>query len=143
MVDASAFARGVLDKRRLECYVIETYGRGTYCHICSESERRRPSLGHKGVKTTMVYTPSSTVNQSGFATPSICSQVDMEGLIPIHMKCGDKNGVLSQRLDIAPVTPKAVLYLQASYTAIVAVFGGVMRIDTEMLLSSFDVSEDV
>ncbi len=41
----------------------------------------------------------------------------------IHIRYGDKNGVLSQRLDISPVTPKAMLYLQASYTAIVAVFG--------------------
>ncbi len=43
--------------------------------------------------------------------------------MPIHVRYGDKNGVLSQRLDISPVTPKAMLYWQASYTAIVAVFG--------------------
>jgi len=41
----------------------------------------------------------------------------------IYMRYGDKNGVLSPRLDISAVTPKAMLYLQASYTAIVAVFG--------------------
>jgi len=35
----------------------------------------------------------------------------------------DKNDVLLQRLDISPVTPKAMLYLQASYTTIVAAFG--------------------
>jgi hypothetical protein len=42
--------------------------------------------------------------------------------MPIHIRYGDKNGVLSQRLDISPVTPKAMLHLQASYTAIVTVF---------------------
>ena len=43
--------------------------------------------------------------------------------MPIHTRYGDKNGVLSQRLDISPVTPRAMLYLQVPYTAIVAVFG--------------------
>jgi len=45
----------ILDKRRVGWYVIsksgETYGIRTCCHICSESERRKPSLGHKDVKT--------------------------------------------------------------------------------------------
>jgi len=43
--------------------------------------------------------------------------------MPMHIRYGDKNGVLSQWLDISPVTPKATLYWQASSTAIAAVFG--------------------
>jgi len=43
--------------------------------------------------------------------------------MPIHIRYGDKSGGLSQRLDSSPVTPKAMLYSQASYTPIVAVFG--------------------
>ena len=43
--------------------------------------------------------------------------------MPIHIKYGDKNGVLLQRLDISPVTPKAMLYLQVPDMAIVAEFG--------------------
>jgi len=43
--------------------------------------------------------------------------------MPIHIRYGDKNGGVSQRLDISLVTPKAMLCLQVSYTAIVAVFG--------------------
>jgi hypothetical protein len=53
----------------------------------------------------------------------------MEGLMPIHIRYGDKNGVLSQRLDTSPVAPTVMLYLQAPYTAIVTVFGVFMRID--------------
>ncbi|HAZ31523.1 MAG TPA: hypothetical protein DCY61_02300 [Dehalococcoidia bacterium] len=58
-----------------------------------------------------------------FAVPSMCFQVKMEDLMPIHIRYGDKNRVLSQRLDISPIAPKTMLYLQASYTAIAAVFG--------------------
>ena len=54
---------------------------------------------------------------------SMCSQTGMEGLIPIHMRYGDKNGVFSQQLDISPLTLTATHYRQASYTAIVGVFG--------------------
>jgi len=43
--------------------------------------------------------------------------------MPIRIRYDNKNGVLSQRLDILPVTPKVMLYFQASYTTIVAVFG--------------------
>lgn len=43
--------------------------------------------------------------------------------MPTHIGYADKNGVLSQRLDISLGTPKAMLCLQASYTAIIASFG--------------------
>ena len=41
----------------------------------------------------------------------------------IRIRYGDKNGFLSQQLDISPVAPTVMRYWQASYTAIVAVFG--------------------
>jgi hypothetical protein len=47
----------------------------------------------------------------------------MESIMLIPIRYGDENGIFSQRLDISPVTPKAMLYFQASYTAIVTVFG--------------------
>ncbi len=43
--------------------------------------------------------------------------------MPIHIRYGDKSGGLSQRLGSSPVTPKAMLYSQVSYTAIATVFG--------------------
>ena len=43
--------------------------------------------------------------------------------MPIHIRYGDKNGVLSQRLDISPVAPTVMRYLQVPYTAIVPEFG--------------------
>jgi hypothetical protein len=113
MVDFIAFAGGV-DKRRDGCYLIsksgETYGRRTCCHICWESERRGPSLGHEDVKTTMVYTHVDMLSGAHGT------------LVSIHMRHDDENSVLSQRLDISLVTPKARLYLPTPCAAIVAVF---------------------
>ena len=43
--------------------------------------------------------------------------------MPIHIRYGDKDSVLSQRLDISPLAPTAMRHWPASYTAIVAVFG--------------------
>jgi|AntAceMinimDraft_16_1070373.scaffolds.fasta_scaffold20490_2 hypothetical protein len=45
--------------------------------------------------------------------------------MPIHIRYSDKNGVLPQRLDISSVTPKVMLYLQTSYTTILAALGNV------------------
>jgi len=53
----------------------------------------------------------------------MCSQADMEGLMPIHIRYSDKNSFLSQQLDISPVAPTVMRYWQAPYTAIVGVFG--------------------
>jgi len=41
----------------------------------------------------------------------------------VHIRYGYKNVAFSQWLDISSVTAKAMLYLQATYAAIVAVFG--------------------
>jgi len=41
----------------------------------------------------------------------------------IRIRHPDKNSASTERPDISPVSPKAMLYLQASYTVIVAVFG--------------------
>jgi len=43
--------------------------------------------------------------------------------MPIRKRYGDKNDVLLQWLDISPVTPEAMVYLQGACTAIVLVFG--------------------
>jgi len=43
--------------------------------------------------------------------------------VPIYMRYGDKNGFLPQRLNISPLAPTVMRYWQASYTAIVVVFG--------------------
>jgi hypothetical protein len=51
----------------------------------------------------------------------------MANLVLIHRKYGAKNGILSQRLDISPVAPKAMRYWPASYTAIVVMFGVLCR----------------
>jgi len=48
---------------------------------------------------------------------------ELEGLMPIHIRYGDKNSFLSQQLDISPVAPTVMRYWQASYAAIVVVFG--------------------
>ena len=40
-LEPQCLGRGVLDKRRGECYVIETYGRRTSCQISSGFERPR------------------------------------------------------------------------------------------------------
>jgi len=47
----------------------------------------------------------------------------MADLVPVHIRYGGKNSFLSQQLDISPVAPKAMLYSQAFYAAIGAVFG--------------------
>ena len=92
-------------------------------HIYSEAERRRPGFGHKDVTTSMVYI--YVLNRGPTGVRGLVDMLSGEhgGLMPMDMSYGDKNGVLSQRLDISPVTPKVMLHLQASYTAIVAVFG--------------------
>jgi hypothetical protein len=46
----------------------------------------------------------------------------MADLMPVHIRYGDKNGVLPQQLDISPVAPTVMRYWQVSYTAIVVVF---------------------
>jgi len=53
--------------------------------------------------------------------------------MPIHIRYGDKNGVLSQQFDISPVIPRAMRYWQASYTAIVPVFGVLYRLIATIL----------
>ena len=55
--------------------------------------------------------------------PGLRSQAGMEGLMPIRIRYGDKNSFWSQQLDISPVAPTAMRYWQASYMAIVVVFG--------------------
>jgi len=81
MITPNAFAGRVLDKRRDGCYLVSksgaAYGRRTCCHICSEAERRRPSLGHKDVKTAMVYTH---ILNRGVRSPVDMLQVGMEVL---------------------------------------------------------------
>jgi len=47
----------------------------------------------------------------------------------IHIRYGDKNGVLSQRLDIAPVTPRAMLSLQVVLYGNRSRVWGIMWID--------------
>ena len=53
----------------------------------------------------------------------MCSQADMEGFMVIDIRYGDRNGVLSHQLDISPLASTVTRYWQASYTAIVVVFG--------------------
>jgi len=56
-------------------------------------------LGHKDVKTSMVYTGALNRGpRPELAAPSICTQVGMEGPVPIHMRYGDKNSFLLQQL---------------------------------------------
>jgi hypothetical protein len=62
--------------------------------------------------------------------------------MPIYIRYGDKNSFLSQRLDISPVTPSDALFAGVAYGNRSRIWS-VMRIDTEMLRSNFDVSEDV
>ena len=52
----------------------------------------------------------------------------MADLILIHRRYGDKNGVLSQRLDISPLAPIVMRYWQVSYTVIVVVFRVLCRL---------------
>ncbi len=47
----------------------------------------------------------------------------MEGFMPIRIRHRDKNIAWPQLPDISPIRPKAMLYSQASYTAIATVFG--------------------
>jgi len=83
-LEPQCLGRGVLDKRRLECYVIDTYGRRMSRHICSESERRRPSFGHKDVKNSMVHTHAlNCVDRLEFAVPSVKHRSVMEA--PLHL----------------------------------------------------------
>jgi len=58
------------------------------------------------------------------APQPFCSEVSMADLVPVHIRHGDKNGFLSQWLDISPVAPRVMRHWQASYTAIVVVFRG-------------------
>jgi len=71
----------------------------------------------------MVYTHVLNRGPAGVRSPVDMLSGGHGGLMPFHIRCGDKNGALSQRLDISPVTPKAMLYLQVPYTAIVPEFG--------------------
>ncbi|MBT9159893.1 MAG: tyrosine-type recombinase/integrase [Dehalococcoidia bacterium] len=95
-------------------------------------------LGHKDVKTTIPRSPpsrgqasrgqgftptSSTVDRPGFAALSMRSEVVMEGFMPIRIRHRDKNIAWPQLPDISPIRPKAMLYSQASYTAIATLFG--------------------
>jgi hypothetical protein len=76
----------------------------------------------------MVYTHVLNRGPTGVRSPVDMLSGGRGGLMPIYIRYGDKNGVLSQRLDISPVEPRAMLYLQASYTAIVVVFGVLCRL---------------
>gem|GEM_PF-6979514 len=84
--------------------------------------REAQALAIKKLRPPCFTPTSSTVDRPEFAAGRYALGW-MEGLMPIHIRCGDKNGVFSQRLDISPVTPKAMLYLQRACTAIVALFG--------------------
>jgi len=66
---------------------------------------------------------SSVVDRQGFAAPSMHSEVVMEGIMPIRIKHRDKNIALTQLPDNAPIRPKPMLHLLASYTVIEAVRG--------------------
>jgi len=53
----------------------------------------------------------------------MCSQAIIGDLMTIDIGYGDKNVGVSPQLDISPVAPRVMLYWQASYMAIVVVFG--------------------
>ena len=108
----NAFAGKVLDKRRDGWYVVsksgETYGKRTCCHICSESERRRSSLGHKDMTASMVHTHVLNRGSAGVRSPIDMFSGGHGDLVPINMRYSDRNGVLSQRLDISLVAAESL-----------------------------------
>ena len=52
-----------------------------------------------------------------------CSDVNMEGLMPIRLKHHDKNSTTTQQLEISLVMHEEIPFWQVSYTALEAMFG--------------------
>jgi len=67
--------------------------------------------------------PYLKLRRPEFAAPSMCSRVDMGGLMLIHIRRGDKNTASTKQLAVSALRSRLIPYLQASYTAIVTVFG--------------------
>jgi len=84
-------------------------------------------LGHKDVKTTMIYTPMYlTADLRAFAVPLTHFEVVMENVMPIRIRHRDKNIVAVQQADIAWIIIEMRPFLQASYTALERFLGSYM-----------------
>ena len=55
----------------------------------------------------MVYTHALNCGPVGVRNPVDVLSGKYGGLVPIHIRCGDENNVLSQRLDISAIVPES------------------------------------
>jgi len=83
--------------------------------------------GEGQARSSVLGAMSKLQDRQEFAAPSMCSEVDMEGLMLTRIRHCDKNITSTQQPGISGLRPKPILHLQASYTAIATVFGVLCR----------------
>ena len=90
----------------------------------SESEWRRPSLGHRDVKSTMFCTHALNACIGGSSRHrSMRSDVVMEDIMPISMRYLDKDRTTAQQPAIPQVMLETTFLPQGAYEVIVPYFG--------------------